>query len=175
MSRRIPFLIGFLICVALIAGAVYMQHGLGMEPCNLCIFQREVIIGIGLVLLIGAIHGPRTWGRRIYGAITGLLSLVGIGLSARHLWIQAQPEGDTPVDCAAGLDFMFQAMPAHEVVQMVLLGTGDCAEVHKVFGLSIPLWTLFIFIAFLIASLYFLFKKSETRHFERISGLNKTR
>lgn len=175
MTRRLPFIFGFLVCVALIAGAVYMQHGLGMEPCNLCIFQREVIIGIGIVLLIAAIHGPRNWGRRVYGAIGAALAVTGIGLSARHLWIQSRPEGEAPIDCGAGLDFLFEAMPFHEVVRMVLLGTGDCAEIHKVFGLSIPLWTLFIFIAFLIASLYFVFKSHEPRHFERISGLNKSR
>ena len=39
-SFRFQFFLGFLACAGLLAYAIYLQLHDGLEPCNLCIFQR---------------------------------------------------------------------------------------------------------------------------------------
>jgi disulfide bond formation protein DsbB len=50
------------VCVALIAAALYFEHGMHLEPCPLCIIQRWFVIAIGVVLLAAALHNPSDWG-----------------------------------------------------------------------------------------------------------------
>ena len=37
--RRLS-LVGFALCVSSLAFALLLQHGFGLEPCPMCIFQR---------------------------------------------------------------------------------------------------------------------------------------
>ena len=144
-AQRSLFLYGFILCVALIATALYFQHVMGLEPCPLCIFQRIFIIALGAVMLAGAIHDPRTGWRRVYGAITILIAALGIVVAGRHVWLQHLPADQVP-ECGPGLEYMLEAFPLNEAMQMVFKGSGECAEVQWVFlGLSIPEWTLLVF------------------------------
>lgn len=124
------------LCFILVAIAVGLEAMLGMEPCPLCIFQRLVFIAMGVILLFGAWRpGP------IVGAATALAALGGVALAWRHLWLQSLPADQVPA-CGPGLDYLLGTFPLTDVVSMVLSGSGECAEVDRVLGLSIPLWTL---------------------------------
>jgi protein dithiol:quinone oxidoreductase len=142
MGRRTANLLGFLACVALMAYALYAEHVLGLEPCPLCIFQRVAVIAVGVVFLVAAIHNPAGRGSVVYGVLTVVAALAGIGIAARHLWIQAQPPG-TVAACGAGLDYMMEILPLREVIATVLTGSGECGTVNWQFlGLSMPGWVL---------------------------------
>ncbi|MDH3688657.1 MAG: disulfide bond formation protein B [Gammaproteobacteria bacterium] len=155
MGTRILYLFGFAVCAALIGGALYFQYVEHLEPCPLCIFQRIFIIVMAVVFLIAAIHNPRLWGRRVYGLLIALLSAIGAAIAARHVWLQNLPPDQVP-ECGPGLDFMLDAFPMSEVIQMVLSGSGECAEIAWMFlGISIPGWTLLIFGIFFVAALIF--------------------
>ena len=52
------------------AGRLYLQYGLGLEPCPLCIFQRVAVIATGLVFLVAAIHNPGRSGAAFYAVLT---------------------------------------------------------------------------------------------------------
>jgi disulfide bond formation protein DsbB len=146
-SRRAGNFLGFLACVALMAYALYAQYVLNLFPCPLCIFQRIAVISLGVIFLIAAIHNPGTLGARIYGVLLFLAAAAGIGVSARHVWIQAQPAGSVP-SCGAGLDYMLDIMPLSRVISKVLSGSGECAEINwRFLGLSMPWWVLFSLIA----------------------------
>jgi len=141
-NRRLGNGLGFLVCAALMAYALYAQHFLGLAPCPLCIFQRVAVMAVGAVFLIAALHDPRTTGARIYGGLILLAALCGIGIAARHIWIQAQPPG-TVAACGADLDFLMDIMPLTDVVTKVLTGSGECGKVDWTFvGLSMPWWVL---------------------------------
>jgi disulfide bond formation protein DsbB len=93
-----------------------------------------------LLFLIAAVHDPRGVGARVYGALIGLAALGGILISARHIWIQAQPPG-TVAACGADLDYLLEIMPVTEVVSKVLTGSGECGKVDwTLVGLSMPWW-----------------------------------
>lgn len=146
-NRRFGNGLGFLACAALMAYALYAQHVLGLAPCPLCIFQRVAVMSVGVLFLIAALHNPETLGARVYGALIWLAAACGIGIAARHVWIQAQPPG-TVAACGADLDFLMDIMPLTEVVTKVLTGSGECGKVDWQFlGLSMPWWVLISLLA----------------------------
>jgi len=151
-SGRTPFLAGFLICASAIGVALYFQHVMGLEPCPLCIFQRISILVLGIIFLVGMLHGPLGMTRRVYGALLTATTLAGMGIAIRHLWLQYGPHEE--LGCGPGLEYMLETMPLQEVIQDVLKGTGDCGEiVWSLFGISIPGWTLLLLLVLLGISL----------------------
>jgi len=142
VGRRTANLLGFLACLALMAYALYSEHILGLEPCPLCIFQRVAVIAVGVLFLVAAIHNPAKKGSFLYGILILVAALTGIGIAARHLWIQAQPPG-TVAACGAGLDYMMEILPLREVIATVLTGSGECGTVNwRFLGLAMPGWVL---------------------------------
>ncbi|MBD3646459.1 MAG: disulfide bond formation protein B [Pseudomonadales bacterium] len=145
-NSRILFTLVFLGTVFLMSVALYMQHVMGLEPCSMCILQRIMVISVGLIALAGAIHNPAEKGIRIYGALVSTGSVIGAGISIRHLWLQSLPPDQVPA-CGPSLDYLLDVFPLTEVLMMVLKGDGACAEVLWTFlGISIPCWVLIGFI-----------------------------
>lgn len=144
--RRALNLAGFGICAALLAGAYFLEWVQGMEPCPLCIFQRLVFAVLAVVFLLGACFG----GGRIVAGLLAVTASGGVALALRHLWLQSLPPDQVPA-CGPGLDYMLGAFPFWETVSMVLSGSGECAEVDRVLGLSIPWWTLAAFVVLGVA------------------------
>ncbi|HDY85094.1 hypothetical protein LCGC14_1275990 [marine sediment metagenome] len=158
LPRRL-FLLGFLLSLSMAAVAGYFQLVDNLEPCPLCILQRVFTMLVGLVLLIAVIHNPKAIGVRIYGLLGGVLALLGASISARHLWLQSLPEDQVP-SCGPGLNFMLDNFPLGDTINMVLRGSGECAEVLWTFmGVSIPGWTLLAFIVLATLSLIPLFRR----------------
>lgn len=142
-TRRFGNGLGLLVCAALMGYALYAQHVLGLEPCPLCMFQRVAVIAVGVLFLIATLHNPGRAGARAYAVLLSLASLAGILISARHIWIQAQPPG-TVAACGAGLDYLMEIMPITQVITKVLTGSGECGKVDwTLLGLSMPWWVLF--------------------------------
>jgi protein dithiol:quinone oxidoreductase len=140
ISRRSGNALGVLACAGLMGYALYAQYVLGLQPCPLCIFQRIATIVTGILFLIATIHNPRGSGARVYGALIALAALGGMLISARHVWIQAQPPG-TVAACGADLNYLLEIMPVTDVISKVLTGSGECGTVDWTFlGLSMPWW-----------------------------------
>jgi protein dithiol:quinone oxidoreductase len=144
MNVRIANALGALACAGLMGYALYAQHGLGLEPCPLCILQRIAVMALGVVFLIAALHPAGATGRRIYAILLGIVALAGIGVAGRHVWLTLLPPDQVPA-CGPGLDFMLEAFPLRDALAMVLSGSGECAKVTwRLLGLSMPAW---VFIA----------------------------
>ena len=145
--RRPAYLLGFLVCAGLMAWALYLQYGLDLDPCPLCVFQRVAVIATGVIFLVAAVHNPRRGGAAVYALLTLIVAGVGAALAAWHVWIQAQPKGSVAA-CGMGLNYMLETLPFTEVISRVLKGSGECAEQGWLFmGLAIPSWTFVFFIA----------------------------
>lgn len=159
LSSRGLFLLGCLLCAAMLGIAGYFQFIDNLEPCPLCILQRVFALLVGTVLLIAVLHNPKNIGVRIYGVLAGLLALLGASISARHLWLQSLPEDQVP-SCGPGLNFMLDNFPLADTFNMVLRGSGECAEVSWTFiGISIPGWTLLAFILLAVLAFIPLFRR----------------
>lgn len=137
---------GFTACVCMMGYALYTQHFLGLEPCPLCVLQRLAVIALGVLFLVAAIHAAGPVGRSLYAILLAVVALAGSGVAARHVWLQNLPSDQVPT-CGPGLDFMLDTFRLTEVLEMVLSGSGECAEVKwSLFGLSMPAWTLIAFL-----------------------------
>jgi len=164
-SFRSQFLLGFLACASLLAYAIYTQFHDGLEPCPLCIYQRIAFATLGLVFLLGALHGPRgAGGRRFYAVLVALASLAGIGVAGRHVWVQSLP-ADVAPSCGPPLDYLNETMGVLGALKKVLTGTGNCGDVDWTFlGLSMPAWSLAWFVALAAWGLLAALRRRKSRH-----------
>ncbi|MGY4878754.1 disulfide bond formation protein B [Vreelandella aquamarina] len=141
-TRRVA-LVGVAFCVLMMAVALGLQYIVGLAPCPLCVFQRIGVIATAIVLLIAAIHNPAG---RIGKVFYGILSLITVGggafVAGRHVWLQSLPADEVP-SCGPDLSYMMEMLPLQDVVNRVLSGSGECAEIDfMLMGLSLPAWTL---------------------------------
>jgi protein dithiol:quinone oxidoreductase len=159
-SFRTQFLLGFLACAGLMGYALYAQHVQGFEPCPLCIFQRVAVIALGVVFLLGALHGPRgRGGRAAWGVLALLAAGAGIAVAGRHVWLQNLPPDQVPA-CGPPFKFMRETLPLAELVSKVLRGSGECANIDwTLLGLSMPAWVLISFVALALWAGYAAFRR----------------
>ena len=143
VTRRNLFLTGFLISVLLIIYVLYAQYVLGLEPCPLCILQRVAVIALGISFLLLALRSPQSKQSKFLSSLLlVMISSAGVGIAARHVWLQNLPPDKVP-GCGPGLDFMMANFPFGEVLEMVFSGSGECAEISWSFAfLSMPAWVL---------------------------------
>lgn len=159
MTARLISLTGFLVCSALIAAAMYFQHVEGLDPCPLCIFQRVAFIVMGVVFLICLLHNPGRIGQVFYGILAMAAGLLGAAIAARHVWLQNIPEDQVP-ECGPGLDYLLDAFPFSKVLETVLKGSGECAEVSwTLFAISMPGWSLIWLVLLTLLSLRLIFRR----------------
>jgi disulfide bond formation protein DsbB len=143
VTKRNLLLAGFLFSIFLIVYALYAQYVLGLEPCPLCILQRVAVIALGLSFLLLALRPPqRKQSKFLASLLLVMISSAGVGIAARHVWIQNLPPEKVP-GCGPGLDFMIANFPLSEVLEMVFSGSGECAEISWSFAfLSMPAWVI---------------------------------
>ena len=153
---------GFLFVASVIgmAFALYLEHGQGLEPCPLCIFQRIGLIGLGIISLIAFLHNPVSNAFKRFYALLGLLSILwSAGVAARHVWLQNLPPDQVP-SCGPGLDYWVETLPLKSVFEQVLKGSGECAKVDwTLLGQSLPVWSLAFFAVLALISLWQLLRR----------------
>lgn len=154
-SFRVQMLFGFAVCAALLGFALYVEHGMFMLPCPLCILQRFFFAGMGVLGLLAALHDPKSSiGRALYGVAIALLAGIGGGIAARHAWLQLQPPSGFPSCGGMGLGYMFESLGPIDALATTLSGSADCAKIDWTFmGLSMPVWTLLCFVLLGIGAL----------------------
>ena len=144
VSARAGNLVAVAACAGLMGYAVYAQEVLALEPCPLCVLQRVAVIGMGFLFLAAGLHNPGRIGGRVYALLLAAVALLGAAVAGRHVWLQNLPPDKVP-SCGPGLDYMLGAFPLTEVLDMVLSGSGECAEIKWSFlGLSMPVWVLIV-------------------------------
>ena len=148
-SRRV-FVLIFLICVGLLAFALYLQHWQGLDPCPWCVVQRLGFILVGLIALVGAIHGR---GAAVYSTLGALAAVAGAAAGAYHVWLQSDPVRaskciGSPVETT--LDWLQLGKLAPSLLQY----DGPCTlKPWSFLGLSIPGWSLTWFVVFALVLL----------------------
>lgn len=155
---RSGYFLGFIASFGLVGLALVIQTKYHLEPCPLCISQRMVFMGLGLIFLAAAIQKPALLGRKIYAALLVLTALGGVGVAIRHWYLQAHR--DTMIaDCGVGFDYMFDNFPLQKALTLVFRGTGDCAAIDWTFlGLSLPQLALISFVGFAAYALFLIRK-----------------
>ena len=105
-NPRVGNFAGFAACAGMMGAALFFQHGLGLEPCPLCVFQRVATIALGVAFLIAAIHHPAGQsGRALYAGLLFVVAGAGVGVAGRHVWLQNLPKDQVP---ACGPDVRYR-------------------------------------------------------------------
>lgn len=150
-SPRAVFAVVFVACAGLVAGALYLQHVDGQEPCPLCILQRYAFVVAGGIALLAALHDPARTGVAVYASLMSLAALLGGGVAARQTWLQHNPPAIA--ECGPGLEAIVDGFPLAEALPLIFKGSGDCSEVKWTWlSLSIAEWALAAFAAILFAA-----------------------
>jgi len=154
--------IGLALAVSSMLFAVgYLQNVEYLTPCPLCVLDRAVVIGLGVVFLLALLHNPARLGRQIYGGLAFLLSLVGVAICVRHIWLQNLPADQVP-DCGTGFWYMLDTMPLAQFFDTIFNGSGECAEIKwQLLGFTIPELTLGLFLAFALVALTLIFGRDR--------------
>jgi disulfide bond formation protein DsbB len=148
-------------CAGLLGYGYYLQYFDGQDPCPLCLLQRGFYYAIGITFVIAAAHGPARLGQRVYASAGFLLALGGGGGATRQVYLQHLPPEQVPA-CGPDLFYMLDNFPIARTLQMLLRGSGQCAEVHwRFLGLSIAEWSLVWFALFAVAALYLALRKGN--------------
>lgn len=160
-SSRVLNFAGALICAGMMAFALYSQYVLLMDPCPLCSLQRLAVILLGVTFLAAAIHGPRTIAGRVYAGLIAIFAVFGIGVAARHVWLQNLPAEEVPA-CGPGLSYMVDNFPFSDVLDMIFNGSGECAEISwKLLGLSMPAWVVVSMVGLGVAGVWFNLRSTD--------------
>jgi disulfide bond formation protein DsbB len=156
-------LLGLTICILALVLALFMQYGMDLEPCMLCMSQRFMYTGAAFCFLLAILHNPCFGGHRAYGMAAQLFSLAGIALSSRQLYLQNLPADQVP-SCGPGLHYILETLPLAEVLMVMIKGTGNCAEVQwqdPIFSFSIPAWSLLTFTMLLLLCIKLVFTRPK--------------
>jgi len=147
VSNRWLYLVGAIFASGLMGFGLFLQYVEHQDPCPLCMVQRVIFIAILSLFTLAALHGPKRVGERVYAALVVLLSLMGVAVASRHIWIQHLPKDQVPA-CGPGLDYMLETFPMADVLKELLHGSGECAVKGWTFlTLGIPEWSLLCYLA----------------------------
>jgi protein dithiol:quinone oxidoreductase len=131
--------------------ALYFQHGLGLAPCTLCIYQRCAIFGIMLASIIGLI-APKYTIIRLIGIFIWLFSAYkGFTLAIFHAHLQFEPNlSDT---CSINVQFPTW-LPLDTWFPSLFNAYGSCADkIWTFLTIEMSQWMIIIFACYIITGL----------------------
>ena len=125
-------------------GALYLQHGLGLKPCPLCVLQRVAMIFTGVFAAVAWMaRSPR--GQIVASLPAAVSSVTGAGIAGWHSWILIYPPES--LSCGRPFQWFHDDFPLVEWLPKLLRGDGDCLAIDwTFFGLAIPDLSLIAFI-----------------------------
>ena len=159
MSIRSTYLLGLVIVSTLLLTSLYFQFFEGIMPCPLCTLQRFSFGILGILFLVGIFVYSKRWPRLIINTFCTLISILGIFLAGRQVWLQKFPSADSN-ECGVSLQYMMQVLPMNEVLQKIFTGSAECTQRGWEFlHLNMAEWALIWFVGFLILSLCLFFEE----------------
>jgi disulfide bond formation protein DsbB len=132
------------------AGALFFQHALQLEPCPLCVLQRVAIIGAGAFAALGLLLAGAA-GQLVAICLSALFALAGAGIAGWHSWIVLYPPES--MSCGRPFEWFHKDFPLALWLPKLFAGEGDCIRVDwSLFGLTIPNLSLIAFVLLLAAA-----------------------
>ena len=123
------FFPAFLVSFLVLAGTFYLEFGLGLAACPLCLGQRFLLGMFSLTCLGAMLHMPGRAAAQAYlWACLGLV-LAGGALAARQVWLQGVfPAPEIP--CQESLGYLLERGTVLEWLHGLLLGSAECVPIN---------------------------------------------
>ncbi|MDF7671241.1 disulfide bond formation protein DsbB [Orbaceae bacterium ESL0721] len=153
-QQRTTWFLLFLSTLILEFTALYFQHGLGLAPCTLCIYQRCAIFGIMIASLIALITPQNLFFRLIAIFLWLFSAFKGFQLALFHAHLQFEPNLiDT---CSINVQFP-SWLPLNTLFPSLFNAYGFCAEkIWTFLTIEMSQWMIIIFIGYFIVGLFVL-------------------
>lgn len=130
--------------------ALYFQHGMGLRPCVLCIYERIAIFAILAAGLIAAM-APKSVFRLVALILWLYSSWEGLKLTFEHTRLQLYP---SPFDSCDFVVNFPSWLPLNRWLPTVFEAYGDCSQKQWSFlNIEMPVWLLIIFIAYFLVAI----------------------
>ncbi len=146
-------------CLAMLAFGLFLQYQLDIEPCPMCIVQRDALLLVAIVTALSSASGKKS--KQIAGAVLLFVSAAfGAFVAARQSWLQWYP----PEIATCGRDFygMIESFPLSRAIPMIFKGSGDCAKIDWTFlGGSIANWSFLAFSIFATLAVLIVWRKTR--------------
>lgn len=138
------------VVVLAMAGGLFFQHVLKLEPCPLCVLQRVAIIGVGVFAALGLLANAAR-GQFAAAVLATAAALIGAGIAAWHSWILVYPPES--MSCGRPFEWFHEDFPLAHWLPKLFAGHGDCLKVDwTLFGLAIPNLSLIAFVLLIAAT-----------------------
>jgi disulfide bond formation protein DsbB len=145
---RLALALVALLALASMAFALYLQFVEQLEPCPLCSIQRVALIACGLLAAAGALALRRRGSLLAITGLSAVAGLAGAGVAGWHSWLLAFPPES--LSCGRPFQWFHDEFPLAVWLPKLFRGDGDCLAVDwSLLGLTIPHWSLLVFIAVL--------------------------
>lgn len=140
------------VCGLSLAFALILEYGYNVLPCILCMVQRAAVAALGAVASVALFFNFSGWHRKLSAVVTMCIACAGGFFAARQIWLQHLPPEELP-GCLPSIGYMFEVLPVMDALSLMMQGSSECSDVLWQFlGLSIPGWTLVLFVALLLMS-----------------------
>ncbi|RKS87174.1 thiol:disulfide interchange protein DsbB [Orbus hercynius] len=154
-QSRVSWFLLLFATLAFEATALYFQHGLGLAPCTLCIYQRMCLLGILLASVIGLLAPKRLIFRVIALLIWLYSAFTGFNLAFQQARLQFAPSLSD--SCTLNVDLPTW-LPLNEWMPSIFNATGSCAEKAWAFlTIEMSQWMIIIFSCYLAVGIIILF------------------
>lgn len=142
-QQRSGWILIILSGLCLEGAALYFQHGMGLQPCVMCIYERVALSGIILSAFIATLY-PKSLIIRLLSIALGLWAAIkGLLLATKHVDYQFNP---APWNQCEFLVNFPPTLPLNKWFPQVFEATGSCSNIDWLFlGCSMPQWLIFIF------------------------------
>ena len=151
---RFIFLLAFLLGSLVMGASLFLEYGLGFEPCLLCQIQRYFLLGFCIVNLMAFVQRPRFSGMRVYSIVSTVLALGGTGSALRQVLLQSQAP-EQLMFCQPDLGAIWLNLPLSEVVSTIYRGSEACVLTHwSIFDLRLAELSLLAFAGLSVLSGY---------------------
>lgn len=147
-ETRIAWLMLAASALGLEVAALWFQHGMGLEPCVMCVYERVAVIGLFLAGLLGLLN-PRLVVMRLAGYLLWAVSAGwGLLLALEHVGIQI--DKNAALTCSFSPEFPAWAR-LDEWLPAVFMPTGYCDDVQwQWLSLTMAQWMVVVFAIYLL-------------------------
>jgi disulfide bond formation protein DsbB len=133
--------------IALELVALWFQHGMGLDPCVMCVYQRLAVFGIVAAGAVGLLAPGVRWIRFSAYGIWLVSAAWGLQLALEHAAMQRDPQLAFSCDFAANFPAWAKL---DEWLPALFLPTGYCDDVQwQWFSLTMVEWMVVVFAIYL--------------------------
>lgn len=159
--RHIIILIGILATLGTLS-SLAAQYIFGMDPCVMCIQQRMALIACIITALFAYfLPHQQKWSKPASLILLLSPAIWGLYISLKQLHLQSLPPHLQP-SCGAPWTFRLRDYPLFDLWEPLVRGTGQCGEIHTLFGLTLPTWSaIFFVLIILITTIGLLLRKPK--------------